>query len=303
MKKLLKKFWFKVIFIIFGIIVVSNVVDLVLANYKLKNNKILSVPTFYMIDSNEERIDLDIARYKIMNEYDNKENILISNYLEYDFQDTGIIIVYPNEEYKIGIDENININIEDYDIIISNFRNGHPEIVEREYEFEDGMLLENADTAIGEHLKLFRISAKDKSFEGTYIFKEVVIDNNELLMDKKYLNLNLVNDRKKIDEIIKKIPYASFVNKYEVKDNNVINIEFDLQLTDEILNNISRILFVLIDDLDSVKFTVNKSANITAEIQDNIGKEILEIKDVTVNRIDFDSDDMTISELKDFLSK
>ena len=186
MKKFLNKFGIKIILIIVGIIVISNVVDLFLANYKLKNNKILSVPTFYMIDSNDERIDLDLARYKIMNEYDNKENVLVSNYLEYDFQNTGIIIVYPNEEYKIGIDE--NINIEDYDISVSIFRNGHPEFIEREYKFEDGMFIEKSDTEIGEHLKLFRISAKDKSFEGTYIFKEIVIDNNELLMGKKYLN-------------------------------------------------------------------------------------------------------------------
>lgn len=301
MKKIFNKFLVKIVLIIIGIIVISNVIDLILANYKLKNNKIHSVPTFYMIDSNDERINLDIARYRIMNEYDNKENVLISNYLEYDFQETGIIIVYPNEEYKIGIDE--NINIEDYDIIISNFRNGHPENEEREYEFEDGMLIEKSSTEIGEHLKIFRISAKDKSFEGTYIFKEVVIDNNELLMDKKYLNLKISNDQDKIDEVIKKIPYTSFVNKYEIKDNNVINIEFNLQLTDEILNNISRILFVLIDDLESINYTVNKSANITTEIQENIGKEKLEIKDVTVERSDFDSDDVTILELKDFLSK
>ena len=75
MKKFLNKFGIKIILIIVGIIVISNVVDLFLANYKLKNNKILSVPTFYMIDSNDERIDLDLARYKIMNEYDNKENV------------------------------------------------------------------------------------------------------------------------------------------------------------------------------------------------------------------------------------
>ena len=135
------------------------------------------------------------------------------------------------------------------------------------------------------------------------MFKEVVIDNNELLMDKKYLNLKIFNDKDKIDEVIKKIPYTSFVNKYEIKDNNVINIEFNLQLTDEILNNISRILFVLIDDLEFINYTVNKSANITTEIQENIGKEKLEIKDVTVERSDFDSDDVTILELKDFLSK
>ena len=146
MKKFLNKFGIKIILIIVGIIVISNVVDLFLANYKLKNNKILSVPTFYMIDSNDERIDLDLARYKIMNEYDNKENVLVSNYLEYDFQNTGIIIVYPNEEYKIGIDE--NINIEDYDISVSNFRNGHPEFIEREYKFEDGMFIEKSDTEI-----------------------------------------------------------------------------------------------------------------------------------------------------------
>ena len=96
MKKFLNKFGIKIILIVVGIIVISNVVDLFLANYKLKNNKILSVPTFYMIDSNDERINLDIVRYRIMNEYDNKENVLISNYLEYDFQETGIIIVYPN---------------------------------------------------------------------------------------------------------------------------------------------------------------------------------------------------------------
>lgn len=301
MKKFLNKFGIKIILIVVGIIVISNVVDLFLANYKLKNNKILSVPTFYMIDSNDERIDLDLARYKIMNEYDNKENVLVSNYLEYDFQNTGIIIVYPNEEYKIGIDE--NINIEDYDISVSNFRNGHPEFIEREYKFEDGMFIEKSDTEIGEHLKLFRISAKDKSFEGTYIFKEVVIDNNELLMGKKYLNTTISNDKEKINEIIEKIPYASLVNEYEIKDNKIINIEFNLQLTDEILNNISRILFVLIDDLECVNFTVNRASDITTEIQESAGKKELEIKEMIFNRNDFNSDDVTILELKEFLSK
>ena len=63
------------------------------------------------------------------------------------------------------------------------------------------------------------------------------------------------------------------------------------------------LILVLIDDLESINYTVNKSANITTEIQENIGKEKLEIKDVTVKRSDFDSDDVTILELKDFLSK
>ena len=56
MKKIFNKFWVKIVLIIIGIIVISNVIDLILADYKLKNNKILSVPTFYMIDSNDERI-------------------------------------------------------------------------------------------------------------------------------------------------------------------------------------------------------------------------------------------------------
>ena len=48
---------------------------------------------------------------------------------------------------------------------------------------------------------------------------------------------------------------------------------------------------------------LNRASDITSEIQESAGKKELEIKEMIFNRNDFNSDDVTILELKEFLSK
>ena len=298
MKKIIKENIGKIFFIIFLIILIPNIIDLGIAYYELEYKKITSPQELYILDSNGEKIPLVLVNYTIINENETKVENVIEDYKNYEFNNEGILLSNCEESYIIKCDNKVNFeNVKTEEMVFSN-----NEFIRR----DEGTVKENsyyklASKEPGEYLNLFTIYTSDKSFYATYMYKELVIDNNTLIESKEYLGTKLI-DADKINNIMNKIQFASFLNKYEIIDKKII-LEYDLQLKEEQIKSIAKVLYVLIDDLEEVKFIVNEEKNIKTEYHEDGSSVNLQNTEYVVTIDEFKEDIDSIEKIREYISK
>lgn len=295
---MLKKKVFIIFILTVFICIVSVGIDLLGANYKFKYKKIKEPLELYIVDAKGKRIPLVLVNYTINNENENIYEKVYENYTDYEFKDDGIVINRCTDFYDIKCDEDVdfeNIKVEEI-----NYQDG------RTFNMQNGTIDGNvykkqAQNEPGEYFNIITIYASNGSYKGTYIYKELVIDDNEILNSKEFMNTSLT-DKEKMDQIMKKIHFASFVNNYLI-DNNSITIEYNIQLTKEVAEDISKMLLVLIDDLDFVKIIKNKDSNIKTEVVEKYEYQILPETEYLITKKDFENRIDSVEKIREYLEK
>lgn len=296
MKKIIKSGYIKIILVLLLMVGVPFGIDLFYANYKQYYETISTPPNLYILDKNGNKVELVLASYTINTFNQNKEEVLIEDYYNYDYKDNNKLISLEKDYYQIFTDT--NINLENYEFEVKDLN-------KNDIEFRGGTVTgnsysRNTQDELGEFINIFRIYTDDRSFYGTYIYKELVIENNNIYEQKEF-NVSL-KDKERVQKVIDKIRYTSFLNSYDI-NNDILTLEYNFQIPEDKLKEIARSLFVCIDDLTKVEIKVNEDANIKVEVRDFETYEyvILPNEIYTFTRDELNEDSLSIDKIKEYL--
>ena len=294
--KFLRKNYIKLIIIFVLMVGIPIGIDLVRANFEYQYETISAPPKLYVLDKNGNKIELVLASYTIDTLDQTKEEVIVEDYYNYDFKDNNKLISFEEQSYEIFTDS--NINLENYEFEVKD-------VDKRDVSYSNGSVTGNVycrqtQEKTGEYLNIFRIYTSDKSFYGTYIYKELIIESSNVYKNGIY-NISLSNENN-IKNVLEKIKYNKFLKSYKIEDDMLI-LEYNLQLPEELLKEIAKSLFVCINDLAEVKILTNEDANIKTEIK-NINSydyEVLPYKDYTFKRDELNLETISIHKIKEYL--
>ena len=294
--KFLRKNYIKLIIIFVLMVGIPIGIDLVRANFEYQYETISAPPKLYVLDKNGNKIELVLASYTIDTLDQTKEEVIVEDYYNYDFKDNNKLINFEEQSYEIFTDS--NINLENYEFEVKD-------IDKRDVSYSNGSVTGNVycrqtQEKTGEYLNIFRIYTSDKSFYGTYIYKELIIESSNVYKNGIY-NISL-SDENNIKNVLEKIKYNKFLKLYKI-ENDMLILEYNLQLPEELLKEIAKSLFVCINDLNEVKILTNEDANIKTEIK-NINSydyEVLPYKDYTFKRDELNLETISIHKIKEYL--
>lgn len=294
--KFLRKNYIKLIIIFVLMVGIPIGIDLVRANFEYQYETISAPPKLYVLDKNGNKIELVLASYTIDTLDQTKEEVIVEDYYNYDFKDNNKLISFEEQSYEIFTDS--NINLENYEFEVKD-------VDKRDVSYSNGSVTGNVycrqtQEKTGEYLNIFRIYTSDKSFYGTYIYKELIIESSNVYKNGIY-NISLSNENN-IKNVLEKIKYNKFLKSYKI-ENDMLILEYNLQLPEELLKEIAKSLFVCINDLNEVKILTNEDANIKTEIK-NINSydyEILPHKDYTFKRDELNLETISIHKIKEYL--
>ena len=296
MMKFLRKNYIKLIIILVLMIGVPIGIDLVRANFEYQYETISAPPKLYVLDKNGNKIELVLASYTIDTLDQTKEEVIVEDYYNYDFKDNNKLISFEDQSYEIVTDS--NINFENYEFEVKDV--DKRDVSFSGYSVTGNKYLRQTQEKTGEYLNIFRIYTSDKSFYGTYIYKELIIESSNVYKNGIY-NISL-SDENNVKNVLEKIKYNKFLNSYKI-ENDMLILEYNLQLPEKLLKEIAKSLFVCINDLNEVKILTNKDANIKTEIK-NINTydyEVLPYKNYTFKRDELNLETISIQKIKEYL--
>lgn len=291
----------KILIIFFMIIIIPNLIDFLNVEYDAKKYDPISVPpSLYIEDSNGKKIELVLASYTLNTEDKQEEVVLVEDMYAYDFKEQNKLISFDKTFYEIKTDE--NINFENYEYEVLDFKDKTSFFGSSGGKIEGNVYGKSVPNEEGEYLNVFRIYTTDRSFYGTYIFKELVVESNALyLVGTKNI---ISEDEKAIKEIINKVPYAKLLNDYYIEDKTM-TLEYNVQLSDNELEKIARSILTCIDGIEKVRIIVNEESTTNAVYLEweSYEYKALPKKEYVVDIDDFKNDELSIEKAKEYLGK
>ena len=291
----------KILIIFFMMLIIPNLIDVLNAesNY-VYYDSITAPPNLYLETEFGQRIELVLASYTLAVNDKIEKVELVDDIYTYDFKSNNKRIFFTKNYYEIKSEE--NINFENYEFETRDVLDLNNCVWSSGGDFEGNVLFCFTPHNEGEYLNIIKIYTEDKSFCGTYIFKEVVVEKNSLYKTK--LDYISTKDEDKISKIIDKVPFAKLLNSYKL-ENDTMTLEYNVQFSEKDLNKIAKTIMVCIDNLKKVKIIVNDKSTTNALYLEWESYEYkpLPIKEYVLTLDDFKDDKVSIETMKEYLRK
>ena len=291
----------KILIIFFMILIIPNLIDVLNVEFDTKKyNPISTPPVLYIETDGGKKVELVLVSYTLNLDNKTEEVTLVDDMYAYEFEEKNKLISFDRDLYEIKTDENVNLENFEYEVLDANDKTKFLESSNGSIEGNScGKLAQNV---AGEYLNIFRVYTTDKSFYGTYIYKELVVGMNALYTNETE-NLELDN-KDAMKKIINYVPYAKLLNYFEIEDKTLI-LEYDVQFSDEDLERIAKSILVCIDGIENVKIIVNDKSTTNALYLEweSYEYKALPKKEYIVNINDFKDDEVSIENAKEYLEK